>query len=239
MNSEIARKTETRSRGAAHLRAAKDELTRQHILEVAEQVFADSGYSQTKMQQIAKQAGVSLATLYQSHAGKQELYEAVLQQRDDEMMQQVMREPMVRGEQTFAVSTMLRSMHAHLAYMLSHPNYLRMILQQGHVWYDSAAQPTEEKQAKWRQGLQLMSAAFNHCMKAGEIVPAPSEDHARLFMALQQARLASWVMDGMRDPHEQVIAHIQADFVRQFCRPALAAKLLTEDGARLAVAIEH
>jgi AcrR family transcriptional regulator len=68
------------------LRDAKDALYRQHILEVAETIFAQHGFAATKMQTIAAKAGVSLATLYQAYANKQALHRSILIERDRQML---------------------------------------------------------------------------------------------------------------------------------------------------------
>src|SRR3569623_1794934 len=52
---------------ARKLRDAKDAMYREHIMEVAERIFADQGFANTKMQDIAAVAGISLGTLYQSY----------------------------------------------------------------------------------------------------------------------------------------------------------------------------
>ncbi len=216
-----------------NLKAAKDALYREHILEVAEQVFAQHGFASARMQDIARQAGMSLATLYQNYPGKKELHRAILIARDKTMLNAVIgrmqnalgREPSVVG--------LLWLMQSHLSFLLEHPNYLKLILQEGYAWYHTAAQPTKDERAMWDQGLDMMSRVFERGMQAGELVPGDAADHARLLMALQQARLASWVADGMHAEHSAVIARIQADFVRQFCRPVEAARLLSADGASL------
>jgi hypothetical protein len=53
------------------------------------------------------------------------------------------------------------------------------------------------------------------------------------MIALQQTRLANWVLLGMHEPHDEVIARSQAEFVRTFCRPSVACRALTEDGQRV------
>ncbi|MGB0219538.1 MAG: TetR/AcrR family transcriptional regulator [Sinimarinibacterium flocculans] len=215
------------------LRAAKDEVVRRHILEAAEEVFAESGFTETKMQAIARRARISSATLYQNYPSKQQLYRAVLIGRDREMMAEVLRTPAIAAHQPISVLPLLSMMRGHLGFLLKHPNYLRMILQEGHAWYHTAAQPTDEEKALWAQGLAQLTAVFEHGARAGELLPGEPSSHARLLMAMQQARMASWVEDGMREAHDEVIAQIQADFVRTFCRPSLAARLLTEDGSSL------
>jgi|Deesub1362B_J571_1020462.scaffolds.fasta_scaffold00002_287 AcrR family transcriptional regulator len=61
-----------------NLRKRRQELryqqNRNFILEVAEEIFARFGYSQTSMDQIAQEAQFSKATLYRYFKGKQELF---------------------------------------------------------------------------------------------------------------------------------------------------------------------
>lgn len=220
-------------RPASDLRKAKEALVRQHILDVAERSFAEQGFSQTRMQTIARQAGVSLATLYQFYPGKQDLYRAVLIARDRAMIAAVTGHPVMHAGGEFSTLRLLSLMQAQLRFQLSHPDYLKLILQEGHAWYHVAAQPTADEQALWAQGLKLITVALEHGMQAGELIPAPPVDQARMLLALQQARLASWVADGMQESHDSVLTRIQADFVRQFCRPDRARQLLTEDGSSL------
>lgn len=218
---------------ARGLRAAKEDLVRQHAMDAAEHVFAQHGFAQAKMQTIARKAGISLATLYQLYPGKQELYRAVLLAHDRELMTAVTSNPALKSAQPISIIPLLKVMHTQLEYLLKHPNYLRLILQEGYAWYHSAAQPTRDEQALWSQGLDVISTVFAQGVKWGELIPAKPADQARLLIALQQARLASWMSDGMQEEHEIVIARIQSDFIRQFCRPALAAQLLSEDGGGL------
>jgi len=56
----------------------KGERTRQRILDVAEALFAHKGYEGTSLRQIARGAGIQEPGLYNHFAGKQVLYQAVL-----------------------------------------------------------------------------------------------------------------------------------------------------------------
>ena len=215
------------------LRSAREALYRQHIIEAAEKVFAEQGYSQSKMQDIAKAASVSLTTLYQSFAGKQALYRAVLVTRDEEMLAVVMAQVAETLKPPGKVEQVLRLMRVHLAFLLNHPDYLRMQLHEGVAWYHSASRPSAEEERMWNQGLDLMAQVFGWGVEAGLFIPGEPEDQARLLLALQQVRLANWVAGDMQQSHDEVIAHVQADFVRNFCRPKEAARLLENDGSGL------
>lgn len=217
---------------ARALRDAKDALYREHILAVAERVFAEQGFAGTRMQDIAAAAGVSLNTLYQSWPGKEPLYRGLLVERDRQMLARVV----ARGPAAQAPASLeqlLALMEVHLHFFLEHPHYLRLQLQEGHAWYHRSAQPTAEEQQMWQRGLTLLQQVFNWGIRQQWLAPAPAADQARLMLAMQQARFANWVLGGMREPHAAVVARIQADFVRQFARPRLAAAMLAEDGSGL------
>lgn len=222
-----------RNKAAEALRAAKDALSRDHITEVAERVFANHGFVNTRMQDVAREAGVSLATLYQFYPGKRELHRGVLIERHRQMVAAVIDQVQGVLARPKSVPQLLWVMKAHLGFMLEHPNYLRLILQEGYAWYHAAAQPTSDEKALWEQGIDVMVQVLGWGVAAGYLVPGPAVDQARMMLTLQQTRLANWVADGMRDAHAAVVARVMTDFVRQFCRPAVAAALLTEDGVAL------
>lgn len=52
-------------------------------MEVAEELFADQGYAETTMEQIAKQVGFAVGSLYNLFKNKQDLYAALLREKVD------------------------------------------------------------------------------------------------------------------------------------------------------------
>ncbi|PWR22211.1 TetR/AcrR family transcriptional regulator [Zavarzinia compransoris] len=222
-----------RNQAAQALRAAKDALSRDHIMEVAERVFAEHGFLNARMQDVAREAGVSLATLYQFYPGKKELHRGVLIERHRQMVAAVIDQVQEILERPKSVPQLLWVMKAHLAFLLEHPDYLRLILQEGYAWYHAAAQPTTDEKALWEQGIEVMVQVLGWGVEHGYLVPGNGIEQARMMLTMQQTRLANWVAGGMAEDHAAVIARVMADFVRQFCRPAFAAALLTEDGVAL------
>lgn len=59
--------------------------TKERILDVAEQLFAQKGYSATSMRTITSQAGVNLAAANYHFGSKQRLYQAVFERRVEPM----------------------------------------------------------------------------------------------------------------------------------------------------------
>ncbi|MGB1580362.1 MAG: hypothetical protein ACPHER_02515, partial [Nevskiales bacterium] len=132
-----------------------------------------------------------------------------------------------------SLEPLLWAMQAHVEYLLEHPDYLRMQLQQGYVWYHSASWPSSDEQYMWEQGLSLLEQVFGWGASAGYFVPGIPAEQSKMMMAMQQARLASWVANGMQESQETVINRIQVDFVRLFSLPRVAVKLLSKDGTEL------
>lgn len=216
---------------AKTLQDAKDALYKEHIVEVAERIFADQGFTNAKMQDIASEAGISLGRLYLSYPSKNDLYRGVLIARDKEMLNTVLAKSQDGLQAPTCVEEVLWFNEAHLHFLLQHTNYLRMQLQEGHAWYHQSAQPTQEEQVMWDRGLLMLTTLFTWGTSQGFFSPAPAEHQARMLLSLQQTRLANWVMDGMKASHEAVVLGIQADFIRLFCKPEAMAKLLSADGS--------
>jgi AcrR family transcriptional regulator len=220
-----------RARG---LRDARDAMYRAHIVDTAERVFSEKGFESTKMQDVAAAAEISLATLYGAFPSKAELYQAIVAARGDELLGRValaLRE--LDAEGTTPLGMMLRGMATHLRFFLEHPAFLKMNLLEGHAWYHRASRPSREQEDHWTRGERILKDAFALGEQAGLFVPEDPAAQARAMVALQQTRLANWVLMGMRASHDEVVATTQAEFVRAFCRPAVAGRLLTEDGSRL------
>lgn len=216
------------------LRAAREALYQTHILQAAERIFAEQGFDETRMQDIARAAGLSLATLYQAYPGKAGLYRAILIARDGEMLNTVMSRGRQVLQQPQTIERLLWLMETHLRFLLQHPDYLRMQLQQGHAWYHATAWPSREEQQMWERGLAAIAQVLAWGQAGGLFVPGDVADQARMMLAMQQTRLANWVGAGMKESQDVLVARIQADFVRNFCRPKQAARLLSPEGSQLA-----
>src|SRR5262249_62405563 len=65
-------------RGRGRPQARPDEETRAVILDAARQEFATSGYAATRMESVARCAGVSTKTLYRLIPNKAALFEAII-----------------------------------------------------------------------------------------------------------------------------------------------------------------
>ena len=89
-------------------------VTRDRILDVAEALFAQHGFSGTSMREIAAQAGLTAASLYNHFDGKDDLYSAVLQRGIRPLIDLMRRLADSEGGEA-ATDALIRAVMEHLA----------------------------------------------------------------------------------------------------------------------------
>ena len=176
------------------LRQARHDLYRDAVLEAAERVFADAGYESAKMQQIAREAGISLGTLYGVFEGKVAIFRAIHERRGRELMDAV--SAVGTGD---LVAYLWDGMGAWLSFMMTHPAYLRMHLSGGHAWTHHTARPSPEQDLLFGQGLELMATTLQLGIDEGLVFDEDPRLQAKVVMATHQVWLAEWVDGGMKD----------------------------------------
>ena len=87
--------------------------TRERILDAAEALFAESGLAGTAVRDIARDVGLTPASLYNHFSGKQDLYEAVLERGVRPLIEMV-REVAQDGEAMEARVDLIEAIMSHL-----------------------------------------------------------------------------------------------------------------------------
>ncbi len=224
-----------RPRQSARVREARNAAYREVIIDAAERAFAEHGYEDARMQDIANDAGVSLATVYNIFDGKLELYRAIIDARGSDMVQATVAAiASLSGEELATpLSVILNSMGTYLTFFMEHPDFLRLHLRDGHIWFHASAKRSEQQEALWDQGQELIVENYNWGVRSGVLLDLDPEGQARVLIAVHQTRLANWVISGMETPRKNVIESVQAEFVRMFCTPDVVRKLLADNGLEL------
>jgi len=198
------------------VREAKHALYRQLVMEAAARVFADKGYDDAKMDEIARESGLSLGTLYSVFSGKAELVRAIHEAADAELLQRGI-EP--ARDMADPLEALLAGIRGYTAYFLEHPDFLRMHLQEGMTWGTSdAGADSRERTAAWMRGIDMLALAIGRCIEAGRFHDGEPRLLARMMIAMQQVQLAHWVESGMREERDVVVERIVGD-VRRFFTP--------------------
>ncbi len=187
------------------LRQARAAVYRRHILEAAERVFADKGFASASMQEIGRQAGVSMGTIYSVFASKEAVLEGVLQGRGEEILALV-REATASTDG--ALGALRRLMEAYVAYFTAHPDFLRMHLRLGGAWSVSPANG-KRRAAVWEEIHRLQADLMGKGVREGVLVDEDPALLARLFSAVDQVLLARWVELGMRASKEELLRQLE------------------------------
>jgi len=200
--------------GKQRVREAKRALYRDLVLEAAERVFAAKGYDDAKIEEIAREAGLSLGTLYTVFPGKNDIFRAVHEFHDAELLRRGIEYALAESD---PLRALLAGVRGYTSYFLEHPDFLRMNLQDGATWgAEAAGAQSRERTEAWRRGVDMLSLALERCIEADEVHGGDPRLLARMMIAMQQVQLAHWLETGMREGADSVTDRIAADVVRFF-----------------------
>jgi AcrR family transcriptional regulator len=197
------------------VREARRNVHRQHLLDAAERVFAERGYEGTRMQDVAAEAGLALATVYGIIDGKEELYAEIHNARGRALLE---RAGLATANAGSAFGALIQGVRAYVEFLVEHPNYLRIQLQESQPWALRPRFTSDEQTRQWREGLQLTVGVFQAAIAEGAIVDEDPSVLARLMIAAHQVYLGEWVEAGMREPPEALIQRMQLHVRRAFGR---------------------
>ena len=186
------------------------------MLEAAEKSFAEKGFDATKMEEIAAESGLSLGTVYSVFAGKPDLMRAVQATRNREILALA---SAAAGQAAGPLERMLAAVRAYVEFFVSHPEYLRIHLRGGHAWGLAGAGSRSRSQAHaWDEGIDLYAGLFEAGIAAGVFHPGPARLQARMMIAMQQVQLADWVERGLPGDLQALLASVETQLRRAFCR---------------------
>jgi AcrR family transcriptional regulator len=196
-------------------RQARNDLYRQHILEAAEQVFAERGFDSAKLQDISRLAGVSMGTIYAVFPGKEELFRAILAQRGSELLQVARDGAQSDSDPRTALDGLIA---AYIDYFIAHPNFLRMHVRLGTSWVLGPSMGASGQVQLWAEIHTVQADLMRRGVAAGVFVDEDPAFLAKIFSALDQVLLADWVADGMKAERAELIERLRALVGRAIAR---------------------
>ena len=206
---------------------AKTEMYRRLILESAEKVFAQNGFDEAKIQDIAQGAGIALGTLYTVFPGKTEIYDAIQELRGREILESIFRS--IQGYSDFLDAAM-RGIDAYVRSLADRPDYLRMHLREGLSWAEREVLKSDEQVATWERGMSLAVSLLKAGIERGVLFADNSPElQLKMMIASHQVQLSDWLArGGDRAEIDELITRMQSHFRRAFvCEP-----IVTETRAR-------
>lgn len=215
------------SRQARH-RDARERLQREVLIDAAEGCFAAEGVDGTKMETVAREAGLSLATIYDLCGGKAGLIGHVHETRLDALL---------GGMETAAegvddpFEALIAGVRAAVEYFALHPDYLRINLREGHAWGLREVKPRQPRAVEraWQRTLDWMVPLFAEGIRRGVFHADPPELMARRANAHVQVQMAHWLEEGGARSVDETLSDLEEQMRRAFCRTRAARR--SADGA--------
>lgn len=156
-------------------KAAQSEATRAQLVDVATRLFAERGYAGVGTEEIVRQAGVTRGALYHHFANKRELFRAVHEGVERDLVQRI-------GAGVTGVTdpweVMVAGMRAYLD-ACTEPTVMQISL----IDAPSVLGWEEWREIDARYGLGLVTTALGAAMDTGALRRHPVEPLAQLLLA--------------------------------------------------------
>lgn len=201
-------------------REQQNEISRTHILDAAEQAFAEKGLGAT-IKEIADMAEFSVGAVYLFFDGKDELLHAVFERHADAFLQAMRK----AGGGGSPPDRLHRIFDAQFYYFRSHPNFYKLFDQ---LWrlrsWTLHFTSSEQGSAWYRQSLAILAKVFREGMASGELIAGDPMVHSSIFGNIIAAYISHWIYEmaskgngeiDKRGPVAQVHALLDRAFVIQ------------------------
>ncbi len=187
----------------AAARAARESVYREHILAAAEHVFAAKPFDEAKVQDISREAELSMGSIYGLFPGKEQIFASITEQRGNEILELV-RAVIARNQGPLETIEAIATTYIH--YLHDHPHFLRMNLRTGAAW---ALEPRTAHNVA-EEIHELQTGVFERGIEAGVFIDDDPRYLATLLTGIDQIHLAHWVQTGMKQPRDE----LREDFLR-------------------------
>ncbi|MEM9174012.1 MAG: TetR/AcrR family transcriptional regulator [Myxococcota bacterium] len=201
-------------------REARRNAYREAVLETAEHLFAERGIHETKMEEIAAEAGLSLRTVYSAiDGGKAELVQAIWDGRLADLRRIGEQAQSSEGD---ARDKLRSAFRLATGYFLAHPDFLRMQIRDGFSWGipSVAAARSSAPATSYRDGVGAIEAIVEAGRVSGEFDVAVASLTTHSIVALQQVHLAAWLAAAREDDLDTVFERFWSDAERLLRRTA-------------------
>ncbi len=170
-------------------RLQQQDLSRQQLLDAAEQVFSTKGYHEATLKAIAEVAEFSVGSVYSFFENKDDLFFSVFLRRGDELLP-AMREIAERD------GSALEQVHAlvdlEIGFFRQHDAFARLYLRTSSATVLSPERPVDEvMRGRFAEAMRLQAAIMARGQERGEIRAGPPGVLARLLSSLVSGYQAS------------------------------------------------
>jgi TetR/AcrR family transcriptional regulator len=202
-------------------RRQHDSISREHILDAAEEVFGNKGFHAATLKEIAERAEFSVGALYGFFEGKDDLFAKVMERRGSDIVAVI--EAAV-GRTGTATEKLHALVDGQLRYFREHHLFYTLLQRTiGASWWNLKASLDEASFERYQKAIALEALVFAEGVESGEFRHSDPETMGVLFSGIIQAYLAHWIfsMDATGDspvarafPVDELHALIDRAFLR-------------------------
>jgi AcrR family transcriptional regulator len=173
-------------------RREKDRVSREHILDAAEQVFGQKGFHTATLKEVAERAEFSVGALYAFFEGKDDLFVQILERQGRALLDDL--EAAV-AEVPTAVGKLHAMADVQVAYFRSRPDFYRLFQRElGGTTWTLRASLNERGYERYLEVMAFESGVFAQGVERGELRAEDPATMAALFSGMMQAYIAQWVL---------------------------------------------
>ncbi|HEY0516289.1 MAG TPA: TetR family transcriptional regulator [Solirubrobacteraceae bacterium] len=162
---------------AGSLQAERSQATRAALLKTARELFAQRGYAAVGTEEIVRAAGVTRGALYHHFEGKLELFEAVYEQVEEQLMTRI-----AEAVAQIEVQAPLRALEVGAQAFLDASESDRAVQQIALVDAPSVLGWERWREIGMRFALGMVQATLDAAIAAGEVAPQPVGPLAHLLL---------------------------------------------------------
>jgi TetR/AcrR family transcriptional regulator len=196
------------------LRLQRAELSRTHILDAAEEVFAIHGYHDATIRQIAQVAGFSPAAVYGFVDSKEDLVSAILDRHAKALME-LHADVLARNDRT--PQQLAAIVDIQVDYHLANPNFGRLFQHTiGLSFLAIESAMDETSRIRLGEQLELLETLFSRGISEEDLFSGDPNTLATLFSSLMQGYLFRMLLEKTEQDSDRAAFHdlMRRAFVR-------------------------
>ena len=182
-------------------------LRKEIILEAAEAVFADKGYYDAAVEEIAARAEISIGTLYNLFTNKEGLFLTVVEQRVNHFLQQITQRAEAEPTATEKLDALLAGI---FAYLEQHQAFFRLYVTATHglPWHLNS-EMGDVLFAKYKEIQNYVTAICQQGKEEGAFHTEAPFSLALAIVGVANAFLTSWIMSKKKRPLSESLAEVR------------------------------
>lgn len=167
-------------------RIQHQDLSRNQLLDAAEEVFGRKGFHQATLKEVAELAEFSVGSVYSFFENKDDLFRQIFVRRGDQFMPGL--RAAVQDDHGTAAEQLHRLVDFEIGFFRTHPRFGRLYLR-----YSSATMMSDDREidaamsANYEESMRLQAELFARGQQRGELRPGDPQVLARLFSGLMSA----------------------------------------------------